>query len=76
MMITLMMIVALYGMISVADPRHLLFLVDGHDGDDDDNRDGDRAEYEIISVADAWHVLFLEDGHDGDADDNSGDDRG
>ena len=43
MMITVMMIVALYGMISVADPRHLLFLVDGHDCDDDDNRDDDRA---------------------------------
>ena len=42
MLITLMMIVALYGMISVADPRHLFFLADGHDGDDDDNRDDDR----------------------------------
>ena len=43
MMITvMMMIVALYGMISVADPRHLFCLVDGHDGDDDDNRDDDR----------------------------------
>ena len=42
MMITAMMIVALYDMISVADPRHLFFLVDGHDGDGDDNRDDDR----------------------------------
>ena len=41
-MITVMMIVALYGMISGADPRHLFFLVDGHDGDDDDNKDDDR----------------------------------
>lgn len=41
-MITVMMIVALYDMISDADPRQLLFLVDGHDGDDDDNRDDDR----------------------------------
>ena len=41
-MITVMMRVALYGMISVADPRHLLFLVDGHDGEDDDNRDDER----------------------------------
>ena len=42
MMITVMMMVALYGMISVADPRHLLCLADGHDCDDDDNRDDDR----------------------------------
>ena len=42
MMITVMMIVALYDMISVADPRHLFFPVDGHDGDDDDHRDDDR----------------------------------
>ena len=41
-MITVMMIVALYGMMSVADPRHLLFLVDGHDCDGDDNRDDDK----------------------------------
>ena len=41
-MITVMMTVALYDMISVADPRHLFFLVDGHDGDDDDNRDDGR----------------------------------
>ena len=39
MMITVMMRVALYDMISVADPRHLFLLVDGHYGDDDDNRD-------------------------------------
>ena len=38
-MITVMMIVALYDMISAADLRHLFFLVDGHDGDDDDSRD-------------------------------------
>ena len=25
-----------------ADSRHLLFLVDGHEGDADDNRDDDR----------------------------------
>ena len=42
LMITVMMIVALYGMISVAEPRQPFFLVDGHDGDDDDNRDDDR----------------------------------
>ena len=42
MMITVKIIVALYGMISVADLRHLFFLVDGHDGDDDDNRDDDK----------------------------------
>ena len=42
MVITVMMIVALYDMISVADRRHLFFLVDGHDGDDDDNRGDDR----------------------------------
>ena len=41
-MITVMMIVALYDMISVADPRHLVCLVDGLDGDDDDNRDDGR----------------------------------
>ena len=41
MMITVMMIVALYDMISVADPRHLFFLVDCHDGDDDDHRYAD-----------------------------------
>ena len=76
MMITVMMIVALYVMIRVADPRHLLFLVDGHDGDDYDNREDCRGAQEIISVADAWHALFLEDGHNGDADDNRGDDRG
>ena len=63
-------------MISVAGPRHCFFRVDGNDGDDDDNRDDGRAEYEIISVADAWHVLFLEDCHDCDVDDHSGDDRG
>ena len=39
MMIAVMMIVALYDMTSVADPRHLFFLVDGHGGADDDNRD-------------------------------------
>ena len=43
MMIAVMIIVALYDMINVADPRHLLFLVDGNDGDDDDNRDDARA---------------------------------
>ena len=42
MMITVMIIVALYYMISVADPRHLFVLVDGHDGDDEDHRDGGR----------------------------------
>ena len=42
MMKTMLITVALYGMISVADARHLLFLVDGHDGDDDDNRADDR----------------------------------
>ena len=42
MMTTAMVIVPLYDMISVADPRHLLFLVDDHYGDDDDNRDEDR----------------------------------
>ena len=42
MMITAMMIVAFYDMIRVADPRHVFFLADGHDCDDDGNRDDDR----------------------------------
>ena len=41
-MVTVMMIVALYGMISVAAPRHLFVLVDGNEGDDDDNKANDR----------------------------------
>ena len=31
-----------YGIISVADAWHVLFLEDGHDGDVDDNRGDDR----------------------------------
>ena len=42
MMITVMMIMALYDMISVGGPRDLFFLVDGHDGDYDDHRDDGR----------------------------------
>ena len=43
MMITVMVIEAVYKIISVTDPRHLAFLEDGHDGDDDDdNSDDDR----------------------------------
>ena len=42
MMITVMVIEAVYEIISVTDPRHLAFLEDGHDGDDDDNSDDDR----------------------------------
>ena len=42
MLIPVMVRVAVYGVVTVADPRHVLFLVDGHDGGDDDNRDDDR----------------------------------
>ena len=44
MMITVMVIEAVYEIISVTDPRHLASPEDGHDGDDDDddNRDDDR----------------------------------
>ena len=53
MIITVKIIVALYDMISVADLRHLFFLVDGHDGDDGGNSDGDTDVYDIISVTDS-----------------------
>ena len=43
MMMITVMIEAVYEIISVADSRHLLFLVDGHDADDVDNSDGDGA---------------------------------
>ena len=40
--IAVMVIVVLYGILSVADAWHVLFLEDGHDGDADDNRGDER----------------------------------
>ena len=40
-------------MVSVTESRHLLFPIDGHDGDDDDNSDDDKDVYEIISGTDS-----------------------
>ena len=41
MMIPVMMRAALYDIVSVADPRHLFFVVDGHQGNGDDDRHDD-----------------------------------
>ena len=76
MMITVMLIEAVYEIISATDSWHFYFwymvtmvmmmitvvMIE--------------AVYEITSVTDAWHLWFQEDGHDGDDDDNSDDDRG
>ena len=42
MMITVMLIEAVYEIISATDSWHFLFLVHGHVGDDDDNNGDDR----------------------------------
>ena len=43
MMMTIVLVIkAAYETVSVADSRHLFFLVDGHEGDDNGNSDDDR----------------------------------
>ena len=76
MMITVMLIEAVYEIISATDSWHFLFLVHGHDGDDDDNSGDDRGCIWNNKCHGFVTLMIFEDGHDGDDDDNSDDDRG